>query len=313
MDRRSFLKRGAATGAAAFIGSSLLGKEVFSNPSAIAPDIAVATGTDYFENTRKVVDSLGGMRKFVPKRSRVGLLINSAFETRGAYVNPDISLSVLKMCFEAKAKEVILLQKVYDEYWTRSAHLEALKGLFDNVTQVESNEFPAEYNDTDWKVIPKIEGSVSLREVEVIKALEEVDVLINIFIAKHHAGGIYTGAMKNSMGFCTRKSNVFFHLGSDERNNPDFLAQCIADINLLRQPDLIIGDATEFLLTNGPSGPGDTRKMDIVYAGTNLVGMDVLGVTYNYTFPEDVPTLAKAESVGLGSAKLEDYNVVEVG
>ncbi|MEE4256834.1 MAG: DUF362 domain-containing protein [Bacteroidales bacterium] len=313
MDRRSFLKRGAASGAAAFIGTSLLGKEVMANISAKTPDIAVATGTDYFENTRKVVESLGGMRKFVPKHARVGLLINSAFETKGTYVEPDISLSVLKMCFEAKAREVILLQKVYDEYWTRSTHLEDLKGLFDSVKQVESNEFPAEFNEADWKVIPKIEGSVSLQEVEVIRALDEIDVLINIFIAKHHAGSIYTGAMKNSMGFCTRKTNVFYHLGSGERNDPDFLAQCIADINLLRQPDLIIGDATEFILTNGPSGPGDTRKMDTVFAGTNLVGMDALGVKFNDVFAEDVPTLAKAEEVGLGSADLKNYNIVEVG
>jgi len=312
MDRRSFLKRGAASGAAAFIGTSLIGKGVMANITASDADIAVVKGADYFENTRKAVDMLGGIKKFIPKRSKVGLLINSGFETKGAYVDPDITLSVIKMCFERKAEEVICLQKVHDEYWTRSAHHEEMKEMIAELKQVESNDFPAEFNEEDWKTIPKIEGAVALKEVEVIKAMDEVDILINIFIAKHHAGSIYTGALKNSMGFCTRKTNVFYHLGSGERNDPDFLAQGIADINLLRQPDLIIGDATEFITTNGPAGPGDMLKLDKVFAGTNLVAMDALGVKFNEAYAEDVPTLAKAEAHGLGSAKLEDYNVVEI-
>jgi uncharacterized protein (DUF362 family) len=312
MDRRSFLKRGAAGSAAAFLGSSVFGNKVMTGLAEKDADIVVLTGSDYFKNTTKAVKALGGMKRFVPKGSRVGLLINSGFEIKGAYVNPDISLSVIKMCFDAGADEVLCMQYVKDEYWARSEYLEEVKGMLENVKQVESNDFPAEFNEEDWKVIPSIEGAVCLEEVEVVKALEEVDVLINIFIAKHHAGSLYTGALKNSMGFCTRKTNVFYHLGSGERNDPDFLAQSIADINLLRQPDLIIGDATEFITTNGPQGPGEMLKLDRVFAGTNLVAMDALGVTYNDVVPEDVPTLLKAEKLGLGSYKLEDYNIVEI-
>jgi uncharacterized protein (DUF362 family) len=312
MDRRSFLKKGAAGSAAAFLGTSVIGNKVMTGLAEKDADIVVLTGSDYFKNTTKAVKALGGMKRFVPKGSRVGLLINSGFEIKGAYVNPDISLSVIKMCFDAGADEVLCMQYVKDEYWARSEHLEEVKDMLENVKQVESNDFPAEFNEEDWKVIPSIEGAVCLEEVEVVKALEEVDVLINIFIAKHHAGSLYTGALKNSMGFCTRKTNVFYHLGSGERNDPDFLAQSIADINLLRQPDLIIGDATEFITTNGPQGPGEMLKLDRVFAGTNLVAMDALGVTYNDVVPEDVPTLLKAEKLGLGSYKLEDYNIVEI-
>ncbi len=311
MDRRSFIKRTAASGAAAFMGTSVLGSKVLAGISGKEADISVITGSDYFGNTKKAVEMLGGMKKFVPKGSKVGLLINAGFEQKGAYVSPDISLSVLQMCFEAGAKEVLSLQYIEDAYWERSEYYENMKDLFENVSQVESNVFPAEFNDEDWKKIPAIEGAISLKDVEVVKAWEEVDVLINVFIAKHHAGTIYTGALKNSMGFCTRKTNVFYHLGSGERNDPDFLAQCIADINLIRQPDLIIGDATEFIITNGPSGPGETIELDKVFAGTNLVAMDSLGVSYNDMVAEDVVTLIKAEEMGLGSYDLSEVNVVE--
>jgi len=312
MDRRSFIKRGAASGAAAFIGTSMLGKEVIAGITEKDADIAVIKGADYFNNTRKAVDLLGGMQKFVPKGSKAGLLINSGFDQKGAYVDPDISLSVIKMCFEAGAEEVLLMQYVEGVYWERSTRFDEMKELFDHVRQVETNIFPAEFNEADWKIINKIEGSVALEEVEVVKALDEVDVLINVFIAKHHAGTLYTGALKNAMGFCTRKTNVFYHLGSGERNDPGFLAQCIADVNMHRQPDLIIGDATSFIISNGPGGPGEMLQLDKVFAGTNLVGMDALGVSYNDVAPEDVLTLVKAEQLGLGSSLLEDYNIVEL-
>lgn len=312
MDRRSFIKRTAASGAAAFIGTSFLGRKVLAGIPSKKADISVIKGTDVFKNTRDAVKMLGGMKRFVPKGARVGLLINSAFDTQGAYVHPDISLAVVDMCFEQKASEVVCLQLVNEEYWKRSANYDEHAGLFEKVTNVESNIFPAEFNEEEWQKLPAIKGAKGLKEVEVIKAVNEVDVLINIFIAKHHAGAQYTGALKNSMGYCTRKTNVFFHLGSGDRNNTEFLAQCIADINLLRQPDLILGDATEFIVTNGPSGPGEIIKLDKVFAGTDLVAMDALGVSFNEFDPANVPTLKKAEELGLGTADLEKLNIVEV-
>ena len=186
MDRRSFLKRGAASGAAAFVGTSFISQKLMAGIADKDADIVVMTGSDYFGNTKKAVDALGGMKRFVPENSKVGLLINSGFEQKGAYLNPDISLSVLDMCFKSGAQEVICLQKVNNDYWTRSNHLLQVKELFENVKQVESNDFPSEFNDDDWKLVPKIEGAVSLEEVEIIKALDEVDVLINIFISSFY-------------------------------------------------------------------------------------------------------------------------------
>lgn len=313
MDRRSFIKRTAATGALGFIGSTIAGRKVLAGIINKEADISVVKGSDVFGNTKKAVEILGGMERFVPAGSKVGLLINSAFDQKGAYVHPDISLSVIEMCIDAGAHDVLCLQVVDDAYWKRSEKYDQLNGLLGHISQVSTNVFPAEYNDEDWILIPAIEGAKGLQEVEVVKALKEVDVLINVFIAKHHAGAFYTGALKNSMGYCTRKTNVFYHLGSGERNDPDFLAQCIADINLIRQPDLIIGDATEFIISNGPQGPGEIKKMDRVFAGTQLVAMDTLGVSYNDFAPDEILTIIKAEQMGLGSSDLSGINIVEIG
>jgi hypothetical protein len=54
-------------------------------------DIAAVKGDDYFKNTIKAVEILGGMSKFVSKQSKVGLLINSPWEHPGSYVRPEIT------------------------------------------------------------------------------------------------------------------------------------------------------------------------------------------------------------------------------
>lgn len=312
MDRRSFIKRSAAGSAAAFLGTSLLGREVLAGHPAKAADISIVTGKDFYASTIEAVRIQGGMHKFVKEGDRVGLLTNADFDQAGAYVHPDISIAAIKMCFDAGASEVLKLQAVKPEYWTRSAYFAGHEDMIGRLQEVKTNVFPAEFNEEEWMRIPKIEGARCLGEVEVIRALNEVDVLINIFIAKHHASTLYTGALKNSMGFCTRKTNVFYHLGSGERNDPEFLAQCIADINLLRQPDLIIGDATSFIITNGPSGPGEVKEMNKVFAGTSLVAMDALGASYNDIDPADVLTIVKASSSGLGSYDLTEMNCVDI-
>jgi hypothetical protein len=74
------------------------------------------------------------------------------------------------------------------------------------------------------------------------------------------------------MGVNANASNQFFHAGSGAKSeyaDVPFLAQCVADLNTLRKPDLCVADATEFLLTNGPAGPGELRRLDKVILGTD--------------------------------------------
>ena len=102
ISRRSFMKSSALFGASAILGSGIRGS-VFAD---VNVDIAAVKGADYFKNTIKAVEILGGMPRFVPKQSKVGLLINSPWQYAGSYVNPDITLAVLRMCLDAGAREM---------------------------------------------------------------------------------------------------------------------------------------------------------------------------------------------------------------
>jgi uncharacterized protein (DUF362 family) len=275
-------------------------------------DISVVNGTNYYESTIKAMDALGSMTKFVKKGDSVGLLVNSAFDQKGAYVQPDIPLAVIRMCTEAEAGRIICLQKIADDYWNRkyidldfSVDLEMLE-------QVETNVFPAEFNEEEWELIKEPKGAELLKDTEVIKAVLDLDVFINIPIAKHHGTTLYTGALKNMMGLCTRKSNVNMHLGSGERNDPIYLGQSIAEINLIRKPDLIVVDATEFITSNGPSGPGEMKKMDKVVAGTDIVAVDALCCSYVNFSSDEIVSISKAHDMGIGNKNYYQLNISEI-
>jgi uncharacterized protein (DUF362 family) len=308
MDRRNFLYRGSGIIAGSML-LNLVPIKLFAGN--IHPDLCKVKSTDYYQATFKAIEELGGIKRFVPFGSSVGFLINSAFDERGAYVNPDIALAVLFLCWEAGAAEMTLLQPVSMDYWKRSEKFSKHRFIINELKQVESNNFPAVFIENDFKLMETISGAKALKDVEIIRKVSEVDVFINIPILKHHGSTILTGALKNMMGLTTRKTNVTFHLGSGKRNDPEYLAQCIADLNLVRKPDLTVADATEFITGNGPAGPGPMKKLDLVVAGTDPVAVDAFGSACLDASPADILTVAKAYEHGIGEMDLAKLSVAE--
>jgi uncharacterized protein (DUF362 family) len=302
--RRSFIKGSTVLGASSILGGSVVGwaqKLAFAEGKV---EIASVKGADYFKSTIKAVEILGGMGKFVPKQSKVGLLINSPWEHPGSYVKPEITLAVIQMCRDAGAKEIGVFKSLGDAYWRRSA----LSAKFpDEVKSIRSLE--REYTEVS---IPR---GRALKKAEIAKGLLDCDVLINIPIAKDHAGTRFTGTMKNMMGATSYSTNQFFHSGSGARGyyeDVEFLSQCIADVNLVRKPDLCIVDGTEVITTNGPQGPGKMIKPQKVFAGVDRVAVDVYGANLRGVKGEEVRTTQMAHTHGLGEIHLTRLRIQEV-
>jgi hypothetical protein len=137
INRRNFIKKGSIIGLGSYIGLSLMAKKTLANLFSIHPGIAVVNGKDYFNGTKKAIDILGGMSEFVKEGQKVGLLINSDFTEKGAYVNPDISLAVIEECIKAGSNELVCLQNVKDEYWKRSNHYDSLSPKFSKLKSIQ--------------------------------------------------------------------------------------------------------------------------------------------------------------------------------
>jgi uncharacterized protein (DUF362 family) len=308
INRRTFIKQTAALGAATVIGGGLVGDLLSQTPAAapaVAPvDIAAVTGTDYYANTIKAVEILGGMKKFIAKGARVVLLPNIGFRNPGADVKADIVMAAVRMCNEAGASEICCLRGGPAGYWKRAQEDKTRSADFDMI------RFPSER----FVTVPIPKGKI-LKTAEVAREVMEYDVFINMPIIKNHEGTLYTGALKNMMGASAGEpTNRFIHTSGDSEpgyNEMPHMFQCIADLNLVRKPTLCIADCTEFLLTNGPCGPGKLGTAHTVVAGVDPVALDSYCLRFLNMTWTDSEMIKNAAAHGLGQPDTQKVNIRE--
>jgi uncharacterized protein (DUF362 family) len=307
--RRWFLKTGAAAGASVGLASSVVNELLAPSAAwaAEAPDLAAMTGSDPFANATAAVEKLGGMSRFVARGSRVAVNANTSFKLPGSNVEPVVLLAVLSMCLDAGAKEVWLIKGGKPEYWARTPRSEELKDVIE-ATKVSKSDFR----------VVEVPDGVALTEAHVDGLVLDCDHYLNVSTVKEHAGTGFTASLKNAMGACPHMpTNRFCHFGSapPQRDqfyaNVDHLSQSIADLNLIRKPDLCVVDATQYLMTNGPAGPGELRRSDTVVAGTDPVAIDAYSTRFVDLTPARVTMIGMAEQHGVGTAKLEQLRIEE--
>lgn len=306
--RRDFIRVGAVAGAAALAGG-LRGQ---SKPSAGAPprrakpDLAVVTGADRVAAVNAGLAAFGGMSSFVPKGSSVGLLINAPawWKRPGSHTHPDLALAVILAALEAGAREIRYLIDPLPGYFDRAALAPKHAKEIGAVLKSSGNYFET-----------PVARNKTVKKTSVIKEFLDCDVLVNLPIIKNHVGVGMSGCLKNMMGANSGASNHFFHAGSGAKGEYDdipFLSQCIADLNTLRKPDLCVADATEFLLTNGPAGPGELRRLDKVILGADPVAVDAYGAPLVNLKAADVLMIAKSVEWGLGRMDIDKLAIEEL-
>jgi uncharacterized protein (DUF362 family) len=299
ISRRSFLK------SSALIGGGVLSIPMFPKflegnikPS-VPPDIVSIASDDPMNNISKALEPFGGIEAFVQPGQSVGLLLNSPWKFQGYYTHPDVGLSMLKLCKEAGAEQLICYKPVREGYWEESQYYDDMKPVLDELIY------------GDERVNVEVTDGKYMKSFEVFKVFMETDVFINIPVAKHHNGTIFSGMLKGLMGVSSRDTNRHMHSPDGEYTyeKEDYLAGCIADLNLVRKPDLCIMDAGTCALNNGPRGPGDTTSPKQILAGTDPLAMDVYAAKLIGMEPEDIITFTKAKELNLGN---NDLNTIHV-
>jgi uncharacterized protein (DUF362 family) len=298
---------GVIAGAAALAGGFGSRRLLHAQPQRKAsPDLAVVTGADRLLAVNKGLEALGGMKRFVKPGATVGLLINAPawWKRPGSHTHPDLALAVILAALEAGAKDIQYLIDPLPGYWKRSALAPKYEKEIGAVRKSSGN-----YIETP------VARNKSLKKASVVKEFLDCDVLVNLPIVKNHVGVGMSGNLKNLMGANAGASNQFFHAGSGAKGEYDdvpFLAQCIADLNTLRKPDLCVSDATEFLLTNGPAGPGELRKLDKVVLGVDPVAVDAYCAPFVNLKAADVLMIAKSAEWGLGRMDIDKLAIEEL-
>lgn len=303
IDRRSFLKKSAALGVTTFLGSSLFPADL---PGEAVADISVVRGVNYLENTMKAIELLGGMEKFVPKDSRVAILANPQRNNPGAYTSPEVLRAVIRMCKKVGVHEVACISWLPKKNWNNTG----LKKVIE--TEGANLQITNLKDETLFKPVAIPKGK-ALKEARIIKSAFNYDILINVPITKDHAGNKFTGTLKNFMGLNSPVSNRTFHKEDWETNKSsiEYLDQKIADLNTVVKADLYVVDATEFIITNGPFGPGKLLKPQKVVAGIDRVAIDAYCSTLWGLTPAEIFMIKQAHEHGLGEMNLEQVKIVE--
>ncbi len=118
MDRRKFLK---LVGLGSFLAANagLLGKVWGSVSKSKKAFVSVVKGEDLSRMVLKLLEPWGGMSHFVKKGSRVVIKPNAAWErtpAQAANTNPLLVAEVIRLCQEAGAGSVLVVEHPCDRY-----------------------------------------------------------------------------------------------------------------------------------------------------------------------------------------------------
>ena len=296
--RRKFLKTAASGMVLSLVGrpSFLEAKEDYD---------LVAISGEPVAATRKALEAMGGISRFVKKGQRVVLKPNMSFSRTpdfSATTHPLVVATAAQACIEAGAQQVLIL----DHTLQRAEFCLERTGIRDACKNIPGVHVLALQEKKFFHEIKIPQGKV-LERVEVMKEILDSQVLINIPVAKSHSATGVSLGMKGLMGMIWDRES--FH---SQYN----INQAIADLATVIKPQLTILDATRALASGGPGGPGEVKKPNLVIAGIDPVAVDSYGVTvvpwYGQNFKgRQVEHLLVAYQRGLGKIDIDQLKILK--
>jgi uncharacterized protein (DUF362 family) len=225
------------------------------------PEMAVVQGGDPAQLTRRAIEELGGIRRFISRGDVVAIKPNIAWDRtveQAANTNPLVVAEVCRLCLEAGARRTVVTDVSInnaESCFTRSGIAAAARAAGAEVILPEERLF----REVDLR------GEV-LASWPVLEPFLSADKLINIPIAKHHS---LTGA---SLGM----KNWYGILGGTRQRLHQHIHESLVDLAAFMKPTLTLIDAYRVLLRNGPGGgnSADVALKKTLIAGTDPVALD---------------------------------------
>jgi len=255
----------------------------------------------------RCLDLLGGLDRAIHRGERV--LVKPNFNSTDPYpgsTDPGFLRAVLELLQDTGADLVV--GESAGGLWRPSRNVANKLGALDLLKEMGIEFIAFDAGETDWVEIP-IEGEF-LHRVTVPKAMYEADSLVYLPGMKTHKFARFTLSLKLSMGFVHPAERLAYHM----RN----LEQKVAEINLVRQPDLIIMDGRKAFVSGGPE-KGELAEPGVILASGDMVAIDVEALRVLQSFRADnrlgsdpfaLPQIATALKRGLATAG-GSYKLVE--
>ncbi|MGE5344136.1 MAG: DUF362 domain-containing protein [Candidatus Omnitrophota bacterium] len=294
MKRRDFLK------SSALMTSALCFPNVFNFAQSSGGSlVAKVQGESPYAMTKKAVEMLGGMGKFISKQDIVMVKPNMGWNRsveQAANTNPEVIKAVIEMAYNAGAKKVIVMDnpchKAEDTY-KRSG--------IESVAKAAGAE--VRYADENRLTVHDFKGE-SLKRWPVFKDFLEVDKCINVPILKHHGSAGLTIGMKNLYGI----------LGGERGKLHRDMGMGIADLAYGFKTHLCLVDAYRVMMRNGPTGGriSDVEFKKTVIASANVMEADVVAANVFGMDPLKLEFIQAAAEKKMGQSDISKINLKSI-
>jgi uncharacterized protein (DUF362 family) len=267
----------------------------FSIPPQDGKTIGIVKGFDRKKTIRKAIELLGGIERFVKTGETVVIKPNVAFASPailGATSHPDLITELVRLCYEkARAKKVY----VVDNPINAPASCFSLTGIGEAATRAGAKIIlpkPQLFKNTT------LAGGALIKDWPVfIGPFEKADKLIGVAPLKDHHRSGASMTIKNFYGLLGGRRNIFHQ----------DINTIIAELAMMVKPTFVILDATEVMMTNGPTGGSlsDLKRSDTLIASCDPLAADSFGCSLLGLEVTDLPYLQKAEKAGAGTTDYE--------
>jgi len=286
-----------STTAATLLGPALIREAVSAGGQSL---VAMSEGKDYGAVTRRAINAVGGIGRFVKPGNLVVVKPNMGWDRSSelaANTHPLVVRAVVEECLAAGARKV----KVFDHTCNDSRRCYVNSGIEAALKGIKGVECKQIENERFRKVA--LNGQF-LKEWELYDEALAADVFINVPIAKHHGLTKLTLGLKNVMGVMGGNRG-YIHRNIDV---------ALADVNAHLKSHLTVIDATRILTAHGPQGGSlaDVKVLNRVIASVDIVAADAVATTLFGMKPGDIAVTVAAHRRGLGEMNLDRIKVVKV-
>ncbi|MCL2330077.1 MAG: DUF362 domain-containing protein [Phycisphaerae bacterium] len=255
-------------------------EKIKPNYPASAPRISAAFGN--FDRIDEMVrrsllglDPQNGIKRFIAKGDVVCVKPNVGFDRGpelGATTNPDVVRAIVKLCFEAGARKVIVADNPIESpaaCFAKSGILKAVERaggevmifskIFERAVEIRPGQPDASRGEalSSWQIF--------------WRPLERADKVIGVPIIKDHNLCFASMSMKNWYGLLGGRRNQFHQA----------IHHIISDLGFMMSPTLVIADGTRVMMSSGPTGgrledvkPGGITGRPVVVASVDQLALD---------------------------------------
>ena len=251
--------------------------------------LATSCGGGPVANLHQALAALGGIGAFVKPGERVAIKPNCAWDRtpeQAANTDPELIGELVRQCLSAGAASVTVLDNSCNDpgrTFTRSG-----------IEKAARDAGASTAHQRNAGTVRLDLGGTTLGAWEVLKPIAEADRVINVPVVKHHSLSRATLGMKNWFGAIVgRRANLHQRI-----------AQVCAELGATFRPTLTVVDATRILTGGGPTGGSLAlvNPADCIAVATDPVAADAWGAGLLEFGPEQLPHIAIAARLGLGTA-----------